>query len=252
MKKRLFKLYLMLWGLCIIFLFVIISAYESFSHITWIHIPFHSAIETIGAIAAIVTSLVLIKRFQQEQLDIFFMVATGMICMGILDLFHAMCMPGEAFIFLHSIASLMGGIFFLMAWLPKPVNKEYMGEQQWILWAAIIVCVSIGLRAIFFPEYVPQIIKLFDGSFTLPAITINMIAGILFLISTPKYYFLAKSTQRQIFFIFMCLSFLFGIAELSFPYSNLWNIVWWIWHIFRLLGNVVLLWYLLNHSFCDI
>jgi hypothetical protein len=77
-----------------------------------------STIETLGGISALLITLVLLQQSREqnpEKTDMAsFLVGTGFACMGLLDTFHAMCMPGDAFIFLHSAASLTGVL--LLEW----------------------------------------------------------------------------------------------------------------------------------------
>jgi len=223
-------------GFCAVLLF---SA--RLSSLRWEHLPFHSTIETLGGITSILIALVLYQENQVKSQDLFFMVATGFICMGVLDTFHAMSMPGEAFVFLHSVASLSGGFFFALIWLSPRVIAKYAVEQRWIAGAAFILSLSIGFRALIYPDHIPKITYLYNGQFTLVAILINAFASLLFLSSTHRFYLHYKQFQNSNSLIFMCLALLFGLSEMIFQFSSTWDGVWWSWHLFRLTAFVITL-----------
>lgn len=80
--------------------------------------------------------------------------------------------------------------------------------------------------------------------FTQTAIYINMLAGILFLAGALKLitnYFKRKDVDDFLFFI---LALLFGISELIFQTSALWDFQWWLWHVLRFTAYMVVLYYL--------
>lgn len=216
---------------------------DFFSALKWEHYPFHSTIETLGGVASILIALVLYQQIPAKSQDLFFLVATGFACMGVLDTFHAMTLPGEAFVFLHSVASLSGGFFFSLTWLSSRVIRKYAAEQRWIAGVAIILSLSIGLRALAYPDNIPKIAYLYhgDGKFTLAAILINILAGLFFLSSVPRFYLHYNRFKDSKALIFMFLALLFGLSEMIFQFSNTWDGVWWSWHFFRLAAFVMTL-----------
>lgn len=218
---------------------------------TRINLPFHSTIETLGGISALLITLVLLQQSLDKDRDradmASFLVATGFACMGALDTFHAMCMPGEAFIFLHSAASLAGGFFFAGALLPDLLLKRYANQQRWFAGIAVILCLTVGLRAVFIPQDVPKIIPLYDGEFTLAAILINSLAGVFFLISVPGFYSRFRTSGNTDHLVFLFIALLFGLAELIFQYSDTWNAIWWAWHLLRFAAYIMTLLFVVNH-----
>jgi len=207
--------------------------YLAFGHLEWKHIPFHSTIEAVGGMVAILIACVLYQKELQE-INSFFFTATGFACMGVLDLFHAASLPGEVFVFLHSTASLCGGFFFALIWLPDKLIKRYAKEQRWIAGLSILLAVSIGLRAMFYPHNLPDILRVYKGEFTNVAIAINITASLLFLASIPKFHEKYRKTQQSPYLLFMGMALLFGTAELLFQFSNKWNGIWWTWHCLRI------------------
>lgn len=211
-----------------------------------INLPFHSTIETLGGISALLIAMVLFQQDRTDDNGIFFPVATGFACMGVLDTFHAMCMPGDAFIFLHSAASLAGGFFFSCILLPDRLLKDYVREQRWIAGISIIISLSVGLRAVIFPQNVPKIIHFYEGKFTFAANLINTCAGLLFLVSVPKMFLRYRASKNTDLIVFMYLALLFGIAELIFQYSDTWDGIWWAWHLLRFIAYIMTLLFVVN------
>jgi hypothetical protein len=212
----------------------------------WVHLPFHSTVETIGGLSAIWIAVVLFNQ-KDSDMDICFLLGNGFVCKGILDIFHAVCMPGESFIFLNSAASLFASILFSFIWLPRHVLKRYAKEHRWFIIGFIIISVSIGFRAVLFPEGVPHIIPLYEERFTFISITLNNASAILFLTTIPRWVSLYQSSGHRYFLLFLSISFLFGTSEIFFQYSDLWDGIWWSWHFIRLAANIITLWFLFNN-----
>lgn len=207
----------------------------------WEHAQFHSTIETLGGVTAFLISLFLFREsqamFDYRQV----MVATGFAVMGVLDTSHAMSRPGDAFIFLHSVASLCGGFFFASVWLVHGRRLQGRFEHYFIYFGSIILSVSVGLRALVYPGDVPKIMPLFDGEFTMAAVLINTAASLLFLTSAPKFLQMYRQERHARNLLFMSLASLFGVAEMIFQFSRPWNGMWWIWHLIRLAAFIATL-----------
>ena len=200
----------------------------------WQHIQLHSTIETLGGITACLISVMLFIR-SQDKLDAYLvMIATGFASMGVLDTAHAISQLGDSFIFLHSVASLSGSFFFASVWSSNGRRLGSLYELRFMYFGFITLSVSIGLRALLFPDGVPQIMPLFDDGFTMAAVLINLTASLLFFVSVFKFYQMYRLQGNRLDLLFACLSYLFGIAAIIFPFSSPWNGMWWVWHIVRL------------------
>ncbi|MFO7751260.1 MAG: hypothetical protein R6V54_14320 [Desulfobacteraceae bacterium] len=214
----------------------------------WQYIQLHSTIETLGGITACLISIMLFIR-SQENLDVnLAMLATGFASMGVLDTAHAISQPGDSFIFLHSVASLSGGFFFASVWFSKGRQLKRPYELRFLYFGFIILSVSIGLRALLFPEDVPQIMPLFDDGFTMAAVLINLTASLLFIASVFKFYQMYRQQGDRQDLLFACLAYLFGMAAMIFPFSSPWNGMWWVWHLVRLLAFFITLIFIAKQS----
>jgi len=235
-----------IFSTCCFLITICVSAllfYFSNSLASWqyINLEIHSTIETLGGISSILIALALFQDDRGKFKTMNTTVATGFVCMGILDTFHAMSPPGDAFIFLHSAASLAGGFFFALIWLPRRLTIKKTDEQRWVAYGAAILSLSVGLRALISPEDVPRILPLYNEKFTLAAILINTSASLLFLASVPKFNIIYRQTKNIRSLLFMFLGLLFGFAEMIFQFSSPWDGIWWSWHLIRLTAFIITL-----------
>lgn len=204
----------------------------------FVHEPFHSALEAMGAFAglslsALILFLLRYKGYSSERLCI----ACGLIVMGILDIFHASVSPGVSFVWLRSTATGIGGFLFALTLLPDRVFKSRM---------AVVLPLSMALAAILFgifsirsPELLPAMAR--EGSFTTAAKSINILGGIFFLLASAHFFkkYLSLGSPTELIFSNFCL--LFSLASLLFPFSRLWLADWWLWHILRLSAYLITL-----------
>src|SRR5439155_17937219 len=78
----------------------------------WINQPLHSSVEALGGLAAIAMAFVLFASKQEQSEQHVQMVAVGFLGMGVLECFHAVSPPGDGFVLLRSLASLVGAVGF--------------------------------------------------------------------------------------------------------------------------------------------
>lgn len=218
---------------------------DAMAGLHWPHPPVHSVVETLGGAAALAAASILFTDRPEEGYGFFFFAALGLTCMGLLDIFHALCMPGDAFVFLHSAAGLAGSMLFCAVWMPHSAALQFAYTQRWLTWGVVLLTLTVGLRAVFLPADVPNIIRLYDGGFTLAAKIMNTTAGVLFLASAYRFAVLDRRYGNPRFFLLFCVSVLFGLAALTFGYSDIWGGVWWLWHVLRVVAYAVVLLYTL-------
>ncbi|HEX2056608.1 MAG TPA: ATP-binding protein [Nitrospiraceae bacterium] len=200
----------------------------------WHQEPLHSAMEAIGGLAAIAMGAALLQRADATALR--FPVACGFLGMGVLELFHAVSEPGDAFVFLRSMASLAGGIGFGLIWLSGATSPD---RPYAVGWAVVAAALALGIWALWFPHRIPLMIR--NEGFTLTAVAPQGIACVLFLASAVRFSSSYRRAGNAEDALFASLAFLFALAEAMFVYSTLWDSRWWFWHGIRLTAYLLVL-----------
>jgi len=206
----------------------------------WANESFHSTIEAMGASAAIFVGVFLLQKTRIEGNGKLFFVAIGFLSMGLLDGFHAISLPGQGFVFLHSIAALAGSIGLALVWFPNLGDRAF--RKRWIPWAVGTVSIVGGIWALSFPETLPQMVH--NGAFTRFSLEINRLSGMLFLIATLHFLLDFRQSEETRNYLLASLALLFGISGLFFANSALWDYSWWQWHFLRLLAYFLALGFL--------
>ncbi|MFG0297415.1 MAG: hypothetical protein ACF8PG_16020, partial [Maioricimonas sp. JB045] len=79
-------------------------------HIPFVQLPIHSLLESSGGLMAIMIAGILVaERGRSVGREHYSWMAGALVGMGVLDLFHAAVMPGARFVWLHSVATFVGG-----------------------------------------------------------------------------------------------------------------------------------------------
>jgi len=206
----------------------------------WQHEPLHSTIEAVGGLVAIAMAMVLLHTFDTSTAGQYRALAAGFLGMGILEEFHAMTRPGNAFVLFRNMASLAGGIGFLLAWKSLPQAGDF--ERRWHPWLIAAGALAIGTWFLVFPQHIPEMVR--NGTFTPTAVAPQSIACLMFLLTAARLLWDYRRTGRPEDTLFASLALLFGLAELVFMYSIPWDNRWWFWHSLRLIACLLALGYI--------
>ncbi|MCI5223720.1 MAG: PAS domain S-box protein, partial [Candidatus Electrothrix sp. AR4] len=212
-------------------------------HWYWINEPFHAFVESAGSFSAVILSVFIIIMRRNQQLDASYLwVAATLMGMGILDGFHAAVSPGKTFVWLHSLATLIGGLTFALIILPQKVAT--LSQVEKAPYITGLFSVLLGSFSLLFPESIPLMAE--DGKFSLGAVLMNTLGGAGFIIAWLHFCRrnLAVSRHEQLLLGNHCL--LFGMAAILFHFSLLWDATWWLWHLLRLLAYLVILYFFLS------
>lgn len=240
MKSKNFLTYLLF--LSIAALSFLVSTHKLLPHFIWINESLHSTTEAFGALAAIFMAIMLFHRKKEEGGGRLFWMAIGLLSMGLLHGFHSVARIEHGFVLLYSFACLSGGFFFALGWLPE--SDKYSHIRKWILWIVAAGSILLGVWTLLFRETVPLMVE--NGKFTITAILINLLAGVLFLVATGRFLLDFHRSGKTEPFLFSCMAFLFGLSNLSFPFSAVWDNTWWFWHLLRVLAYLLVLWFVLK------
>ena len=209
----------------------------------WDYVTFHAVVEGLGAFAAlIIATLVMLMRSAGKLHPGYVWVACGLISMGLFDGFHAILNAGEAFVWLHSFATFVGGLFFVMIWLPRRISSHPVADV--LPFYVFTFSVLGGFASLGFSGYLPTMVA--NGQFTVVAASLNIVGGIGFLGAAAYFVLGQPDVSRTDKTIFSTHAFLFGIAGLLFELSELWDSPWWLWHILRVIAYMLVVYYFLT------
>jgi len=182
--------------------------------------PLHSTIEAMGAFASIIIAWFLFQEKDEKYNEKYFLLAMGFLTMGLFDGFHAVTVPGKGFVLFRSIAALSGGFWFALVWLPRSVVVRIAGWKKWFPFFVAAGSVLFGIWTLLFRETLPLMVR--DGKFTITAIAINQLAGVCFLTATGRLLIDFRHSDKTEIYLITCISLLFGLSSLVFPYSHVW------------------------------
>ncbi|NNE00742.1 MAG: PAS domain S-box protein [Pirellulaceae bacterium] len=204
----------------------------------WEHHPFHAVVEGLGSFAAVIVAAAMIMLIRQGDLPrAYGWVICGLIGMGILDGFHAATHAGPVFVWLHSTATFVGGLFFACIWLPDKINRRL--DVFAISMVTLAVATSFCVVSIAMPDWLPAMKDQNGFSFTAKALNVG--GGIGFLAAASHFVLRQEKTRDSL--LFANLSVLFGVAGIIFEQSVLWDSNWWLWHVLRLAAYTVVLYF---------
>lgn len=209
------------------------------------HTIVHSIIELTGSAFA----LLIVPCLFRSQRNHHSLTHNQVICsasaiagMGILDAFHAVAPVGNNFVWLHSIATFVGGVLFASIW----ISEYSIRFRASFFWAIFVGAIALGTLSFITPDSIPPMVS--DGKFTLLARALNILGGLGFIASTVymvrKYH---RSNEKHYHYLAShCL--LFGSAGILFELSSLWDAAWWWWHLLRLAAYFVLIFFYLSET----
>ncbi|MCA9225552.1 MAG: PAS domain S-box protein, partial [Planctomycetales bacterium] len=208
--------------------------------VVYAQIPLHSLVESLGGLAALAIAAILVaERERRESHDFYVCMAVALMGMGVLDAFHAATQPGNSFVWLHTLATFVGGALFATVWCPS----EWLRGKA-ARWSPLLILVAtsaVGVLSIAFSEYLPPMIE--AGQFTRAARFLNFAGGAGFLAAGSFFIVRYHRYQEEEDWLFAVHTVLFGAAGLLFEFSTLWDLAWWWWHLLRLAAYVVALVY---------
>ncbi len=231
-----------IWGIIVISLLIHVASFIAGKTFLidwrWPHDPVHAFVEGVGTlIAFLVAALLLLQERNGKGTSYNIQIASALVGMGILDGLHSVVHAGEAFVWLHSCATFVGGILFALIWIPQSGLKR----MKWLPWAVVVLVTTFGIGSLLLPSLIPSM--LYQGAFTTTAQLLNVCGGILLFAAAVRLIQSYKKNQNVDDLLFCLHCALFGAAAVMFEQSKLWDAPWWAWHILRLMAYGVALWF---------
>jgi diguanylate cyclase (GGDEF)-like protein len=202
----------------------------------WTNLPLHTIMESLGAFGALALALLLSLSHQPGDRQHTGAIS-GLLAMGILDGLHGMSLPGDLFVWLHTLATLAGGLFFAAVFFGRAQSKKTLYRH--LPWVAIISSLAVGITSMGMPDRIPQMTG--SSAFSALAQGMNLTGGILFLVAGWHYWNDHQQDGNNESHLLATLCFMFGSAGIAFNFSVLWNASWWMWHVLRLGAYLVAL-----------
>jgi hypothetical protein len=206
----------------------------------WEHHPFHAFVESMGAFCAfMLVGMFLILRGYGRLAPEFVWVLCALVGMGVLDAFHAATHAGSLFVWLHCMATLLGGLLFAFVWFPPTVAS---GTLAHVLSRAMLPAATlIGLASIAYPAALPTMLN--ENGFSPFAKAISILGGLGFLAAAWRFALQTRGEGLAANVVFANHCLIFGIAALLFGQSALWDFNWWLWHALRVTAYAIALYY---------
>ena len=204
----------------------------------WTHGPIHSVVEAFGTFAGLtLAALLLLLRRYKGGFTHHLWTACGLIGMGVLDGFHAACLPGNTFVWFRGTATLLGGLCFALVWLPAPASL-WRGAG-WLPLLVLLGSLFLGACSAAWPDAVPAMLA--EDQFTTAARVVNTFGGVAFLAAAVCFLIRHRRLAGVDDFLFASFALLFGMAGVLFWISQLWEADWWWWHFLRLAAYLLVL-----------
>ncbi len=158
---------------------------------------------------------------------------------GLLEGLHACVSPGNAFIWLHTAAAMLGGFFFSLSWLSA-------GKAPRLRGGAFLACaggvLALGILIISFGGRLPPLIK--DGKFTGLEQALNLAGGLVYLAAAVRFTLIYQRGSRLEAWLFSVFCLLGAWSGALFHSTSVYHADWWYWHFLRLAAHCILLSYM--------
>lgn len=209
---------------------------EYFPDWRWDYEPAHAIVEGIGSFSALIIATLILMMLRHHKLPpSYIWVTAGLLGMGVMDGFHAALYESNAFVWLHSLATFTGGVFFALVWIPDALSQNRFAKNFPAL--TLVGAITISCLSIIFPQWLPQMVA--NNDFTPLPKALNIVGGIGFLMAAICFLLEKKKTIIDNRSVFSTHAFLFGVAGILFELSVLWDPAWWLWHFLRLIAYLV-------------
>jgi len=208
-----------------------------------VHEPLHTAVEVGGSFVAFFVAYFLIGLEGKEfNISGNRLIAAALIGMGVLDGFHAIAPIGQSFVWLHSIATFVGGALFLTVWIPEYYSNSIF-LRKWPLIVTLLT-LALGFVSYYYAHIFPPMLK--DGLFTSTAKLLNIIGGVFFFLASLKLIMDYRQTKNIDGLLFFLHCIFFGGAAIMFDQSQLWDMPWWGWHVLRFMAYMAALYFVIK------
>jgi signal transduction histidine kinase len=140
------------------------------------------------------------------------------------------------FVWTHTAAFLAGAVGIALVWLPDRLAEGPAGRIAPT--AAVLLAVLVALLPATFLGPFPML----DGDrFSPLARTMNLAACLLFAAAAVRFLGFGRTPPSLEGRVFAAFALMLAGVGFLFVFSRLWDGVWWLWHVQRLLAHLVAL-----------
>lgn len=212
----------------------------------WNQPALHSALEAIGGVMCVILSLFLInKDYYKQDYPLLFLLSWAFFAIGIGQIIHSIQELTNLFIFYHSFGGFLAGLIGLIIFFPR--LQHWISRLKYGYLLIVTFTFTIYGLWIAFPDTVPPMGN--DIKFSVQAIVMNLVAGLSFLLIAIKLITIQLSKKSAYNYIYFSLIFMIlSISYLTFYGSALWDINWWLWHIYTLTVTCIAIYSVINYQ----
>jgi signal transduction histidine kinase len=209
-------------------------------HGHYVNVTLHRVLGALGAFSCLLLAyLALIQQQYQEEYPGYPWMACGLMGMGVLTAYHALAAFENAGVGLRSLATLWGGAFFALVWLPQGTLSARL--EGLLPWVAAVASALVGFSALAFPGAWPEMVR--EGVFTPTAQAINILGGLGFFGAAAFFWRRHGLEASPAYFLFTSFCLLFGSSGMLFRFCGEWTPDWWFWPLLQLLAYLLALLY---------
>ncbi|MBA4373379.1 MAG: hypothetical protein C0402_11040 [Thermodesulfovibrio sp.] len=250
-KKALFSVTAVFISVAVISLAILLTKKLFFpDDIYWINAELHTLFEAFSGLISIIIGMILTWEYSRSgKVNILFLVYS-FFSFGILSFFHAFSnYSHNLVVWFHSLSALLSSLFLLVSILVHRTDEAYPVQLIWVrrfsVFSATFLILVLAVLSHAFYTYIPDVlsvsfqhhthVSMAKGQFSIYIYGINHISALIYFIAGILFIRGFLRTYDIIYLIFGTSALLFFISELFFGLSNLWNPLWWYWHIIKAL-----------------
>jgi len=209
----------------------------------------HASLEIFCALISGIIAFILTWEYQVSGKKNILWLVFAFFSTGIFDIFHALSdYDHNAFVWFHSCSALFGAVFLAgSTFLNKKMGNT--AKSSWtrggLVASGIILIVLLALLTARLDEIIPNVMSMklphkasaaeVQGQFSNLIYAVNFISCLLYLFVGIVFVKGFLKTNDVIYLIFGTAALLFFESELLFSFSKLWDLLWWYWHIIKVM-----------------
>ncbi len=213
---------------------ITVAVHFGTSDAVWMLSELHEVMELLGGFTAVAVTGLLLGRRQAELAPMNLWCGCGLLMVGMLDVLHGLTVPSAGFVWLRTLANLAGGAVLAMVWLPA--KRLPSGLLRLAPALSMLLAALVGLAVIVARSRLPETTA---NGFTLPVVILNGMGGVLFLAAAAGFVTRAQLHAKDALSLFGC-ALLFAVSALAYGGTRLWDLDWWMLHLFRTIAYLIL------------